>query len=224
MKFIINPTTGQLDAIPSGSSVYPEVNTFADLPAAAANVGKINIVRTPTGIYLINRKEAGLYRSDGANWTRLGDWVTFFNSANLKIYDNSDTSKTMMFVTSGIATGQTRQLIMPDRNIDLNAPEVSSIVLREAGVTPTYKTTIAAADQSGDISYTLPVAAPTSSGQVLSSTTAGVMSWADAATAGEFHDNLLVSITNPKTLTKLLASEIEFLLDETYDTLKTGTI
>ncbi|EKD56521.1 MAG: hypothetical protein ACD_58C00162G0001, partial [uncultured bacterium] len=49
-------------------------------------------------------------------------------------------------------------------------------VLESTGAT--YKTIIQGGDQSADVTYTLPVAAPAVTGYVLSATTGGVMSWA----------------------------------------------
>jgi hypothetical protein len=49
--------------------------------------------------------------------------------------------------------------------------------LLEGGSAPTYHTILQGGDQTGDVTYTLPVAAPTANGQVLSGTTAGVLSW-----------------------------------------------
>ena len=46
----------------------------------------------------------------------------------------------------------------------------------------TYYSYFQGGDQSADITYTLPTAAPTGNGQVLASTTAGIMSWASAMT------------------------------------------
>lgn len=48
-------------------SGYPQVNTFADLPDPVANAGLIYVVLTPTGIYILNRKDAGMYYSDGVS-------------------------------------------------------------------------------------------------------------------------------------------------------------
>ncbi|MBU3742467.1 MAG: hypothetical protein FGM24_09320 [Candidatus Kapabacteria bacterium] len=48
----------------------------------------------------------------------------------------------------------------------------------------TFQTNIRAGAQTANITYTLPTAAPISSGQVLSSTTDGVMSWATAGGGG----------------------------------------
>lgn len=51
---------------------YPEVETYADLPPTDEFVGEIVVVATTTGVIFINHKRAGLYRSDGIAWGRLG--------------------------------------------------------------------------------------------------------------------------------------------------------
>ena len=47
---------------------YPSVNTYDDLPDPANNNHKIYFVKIATGTMFINRKKAGLYRSDGIKW------------------------------------------------------------------------------------------------------------------------------------------------------------
>lgn len=47
----------------------PSVANFAALPAAAAHVDEVYYVENSTGVYLINRKNKGYYKSDGATWT-----------------------------------------------------------------------------------------------------------------------------------------------------------
>jgi hypothetical protein len=53
--------------------LYPEVATYADLPAASSHTGEDYIVQTATGVWLVNRHPAGLYRSNGTTWNWLGD-------------------------------------------------------------------------------------------------------------------------------------------------------
>ena len=60
----------------TGGTSYEEVATWADLPAPAAVSGEIYVVQTTTGIPLINRKPAGLWRSDGVAWAYLGNGIT----------------------------------------------------------------------------------------------------------------------------------------------------
>lgn len=51
-----------------GTLVTGIVSTFALLPVATSNTNKVYYVQNTTGIYLINRKVAGYYKSDGTNW------------------------------------------------------------------------------------------------------------------------------------------------------------
>jgi len=95
---------------------YPEVNTYADLPAAGAYNGKTYLVRTATGAYILDRNESGLYYSNGVTWYRLGDIPSFFSSNNFQIYDGTDNTKGFDFITSGITTGVFRELKIQDKN------------------------------------------------------------------------------------------------------------
>jgi len=49
------------------------VNAFADLPDPTTVPGQRYWVLTSTGVYLINRRNAGAYYSDGVVWTWLGN-------------------------------------------------------------------------------------------------------------------------------------------------------
>lgn len=51
-----------------------EADTFAALPSAASKTGKIYSVLNSSGTIFINRKSAGLYRSDGLSWVSLSDF------------------------------------------------------------------------------------------------------------------------------------------------------
>lgn len=53
----------------------PTVLDFASLPSAAAANGQFYWVRTSTGVWLVNRRVKGLYVSDGATWTYVGDFA-----------------------------------------------------------------------------------------------------------------------------------------------------
>jgi hypothetical protein len=54
-----------------GSEPYTEVPTYADLPPYSSVAGQIYVVQTSTGIWPLT-KNAGLYRSTGAQWDYLG--------------------------------------------------------------------------------------------------------------------------------------------------------
>ena len=64
MAFKIRPTIEEVR--------YPVVDTYADLPAAGDHTNEIYVVKTAMGVWGINRKRTGMWRSDGVNWGRLG--------------------------------------------------------------------------------------------------------------------------------------------------------
>lgn len=98
----------------SPSTAFTQVNTFADLPPAAAHNGEIYYVKTSTGVWLINRKSRGFYRSNGVDWEYGGELVEAFNDNNLRIYDGLDTSKQIAFEIGGISASTTRTFTWPD--------------------------------------------------------------------------------------------------------------
>ena len=51
---------------------YTEVVTYADLPEASSFTNETFIVLVSTGVFGINRKRAGMWRSNGTAWYRLG--------------------------------------------------------------------------------------------------------------------------------------------------------
>ncbi len=95
---------------------YPEVDTFADLPTAAVYVNEVFLVIESSGIWLINRKERGLYRSNGTTWVRLGDYAELFRDDNFGIYDNDDPSKRISFNVEDISPDTTRTFAWPDES------------------------------------------------------------------------------------------------------------
>jgi hypothetical protein len=99
-----------------GGTSYSEVDTFDDLPAAADHSGEIYVVKTGTGVYLVNRKSAGLYLSNGTSWSRLGNIPAYFSDANFKVYNDSDSTKKIAIDVSGVTTGNTRTMTVPDND------------------------------------------------------------------------------------------------------------
>jgi hypothetical protein len=83
----------------TANEAYPTVDTYADLPPANTVVPPNNIylVLNTTGTWFINRRERGLYASDGVSWTRLGDIQSVFVDDTFQIKDNVDPSKVLHF-------------------------------------------------------------------------------------------------------------------------------
>lgn len=96
------------------STLYPEVNTYNDLPNPSLFGGYTYLVRSSTGDYLQDRKESGLYFSTGSTWRRLGDIPSFFNSNNFEVYDGDDNTKGLKVETSGITSGNYRTITVQD--------------------------------------------------------------------------------------------------------------
>lgn len=108
--------------ISSNKYVDGEVETYADLPTGVPPaVGSAYLVRTASGIWLINRHPAGIYvrtASAGAltDWTYAGTFPDIFSDANFSLYDDSDSTKELGFSLGGITAGQKRILTPLDKN------------------------------------------------------------------------------------------------------------
>jgi hypothetical protein len=127
MAFAFNPFTGNFDLKGSGgggaSYIDGEVQNFSALPTAnPPAVDSAYLVREAEGTWLLGRKPAGIYirtastgvRAD--DWTHAGAFPDVFNDANFVLYDNGDSTKNLAFQLSGITTGTTRTLTVPDKS------------------------------------------------------------------------------------------------------------
>lgn len=137
--FDLESSTGSTGG--GSGATYQEVNTFAELPAASSNNGNIYVVRESTGSYVLNRKEAGLYYSNGTVWRRLGNIPSFFSSNNFEVYDSNNANTAVKFQTSGITSGATRTITVQDSDgtiaylTDLNSKVDTSAFIDYTGTT-----------------------------------------------------------------------------------------
>lgn len=94
----------------AAGTAYPTVTNFAALPApgSVAPPNNIYVVVNSTGVWFINRKERGIYYSDGIAWTRLGDVTTIFVDDVFQIQDNSDPTKILKFTVDSITGTATK--------------------------------------------------------------------------------------------------------------------
>lgn len=99
-----------------GGTSFTEVANYSALPSASLYPGEIYLVLAPEGLWLLNRKEAGLYKSDGSSWLRLGGWTDAFSDANIAIYNDSDNSKIAKFTAASISTLTTRTYTLQDQD------------------------------------------------------------------------------------------------------------
>jgi len=126
MGWKFNPFSGTLDQTGAGgggsSYLDGEVATYADLPLdGTAAINTAWLVREASGTWLIGRKPAGIYirtatggSSRDADYTYAGILPDVFSDANFLLYDNGDSTKNLKFQLSGLATGTTRTLTVPD--------------------------------------------------------------------------------------------------------------
>jgi len=125
MGWKFNPFTSALDQTGSGgggsSYIDGEVATYNDLPLdGTAALNSAWLVRGSSGIWPFT-KPGGVYvrtatggASRDADYTYAGIFPDVFSDAQFTIYDDSDTSKNLKFQLSGITTGTTRTLTVPD--------------------------------------------------------------------------------------------------------------
>ena len=73
-------TESQLSAriITDGDAEY-----YSNLPPAPDRANDIYIVLKDSGVRFVNKKNAGLYKSDGVNWTRLADLTNMLKSTDV---------------------------------------------------------------------------------------------------------------------------------------------
>ena len=147
---------------PTSGSTYPEVNVYASLPSPSTSAGQIYVVRTGTGDYILNRKDAGLYFSTGTLWRRLGDTPSYFSSGNFQVYDSGDPTKGFNFITSGISTNIFRQIKVQDADgtiaylTDVEAKVDTSIFDEFTGTTaPNTYLSISNFDVYSGVTYSL---------------------------------------------------------------------
>ncbi len=97
-----------------------EVNTFADLPSAALNDGKVYLVNSATGSMItFNLKRSGLYQSNGSTWSKISKVQFMFTDDELTFQDDVDNTKQVGFELSEISTSTRRTITVPDEDVDL---------------------------------------------------------------------------------------------------------
>jgi hypothetical protein len=129
MPWTFNPFSGTFDQKGSGggggaSYIDGEVQNFSALPQTIGSpaVDSAYLVREAEGAWLLARKPAGIYirtadtgvRAD--DWTYAGEFPDVFSDDKFVLYDETDSSKNLVFQLSGISTGTTRTLTIANRS------------------------------------------------------------------------------------------------------------
>ena len=123
-SFDYNPITGQLDLVGSGggtSYIDGDVEYHSNLPVTVGTpaVNSAFLVRKGEGLYFISRKPAGIWVRELNNgnlddWKYAGTFSDLYRDANFRILNNADVSKELAFDVSGVTTGTTRTLTVPN--------------------------------------------------------------------------------------------------------------
>lgn len=100
-----------------GVEITDEVQFFADLPDPTLNPAEYWIVRESSGLWIVNRKEKGMYHSDGVSWTRLGEWQQAFSDANFEIYSSGDNTKKYKTSLTHLPTATTFMIETKSENV-----------------------------------------------------------------------------------------------------------
>jgi hypothetical protein len=100
----------------SSGGAYPAFATFAALPTGQPT-GTIAVVLAPTGIPFVNKRNPGLYEYNGTVWNYLGPIPEdYFSDSVLTIRDDADPTKLAQFELSGITTGTSVTLTVPNQS------------------------------------------------------------------------------------------------------------
>jgi hypothetical protein len=162
-NWVFNPFTDELDYAGSGggsSYIDGVADTAADLPVTQGNppLDAVYVVKQGSGIWLINRKPAGLYCriADNGNlddWQYLGAFPEVNADGNWALFSSADPSKELKFDVSGVSTSTVRTLAAPDRN---GRVSVSDYRLLSANANAVTGDKVAADTSAGVWTLTLP--------------------------------------------------------------------
>ena len=181
------------------------VPTSADLPITVGNpaMDSVYLAKVGSGVWLINRKPAGLYcrtanNGVAADWTYLGAFPEVNADGNWELYNTADPTKELKFSLSGISTGTTRTLTVPNASgrIQVEGQPIGN-------VTPAAGTftNLSAAPTSGS-ALTLTGGTVTASAPLIDAT----QTWNDAAVAFRA---LRVNVTNTASTSASLLADFQ---------------
>jgi hypothetical protein len=124
-NFDYNPITGQLDLVGSGGASYID-GVVADSSLLPVTLGTpaldaVFLAKAGSGVWLINRKPAGLYvrvanNGVAADWQFLGAFPEVNSDAHFALYNDTTPSKELKFDLSGISASTVRTLTVPNAN------------------------------------------------------------------------------------------------------------
>jgi hypothetical protein len=141
-----------------GGYINGVVDTYNDLPVTVGTpaVNSVYLVRFSTGVWLINRHPAGLYIriSNFGNlddWEYLGTFPEVQSDSRWRVYNETDPTKEVALNVSGVTSGATRTLSVPNASGTIALNETFAAPPAIGNTTPAAGsfTTLSAAPTSG---------------------------------------------------------------------------
>ena len=117
----------------NANEIEGKVLTFANLPLASQHTDKIWLVEQSSGVWLVNYKQAGLYKSDGTNWNLLDSTSDIINTLNNKA-DKLTTITTGNGLSGGGDLSANRTISHADTSTQANVVNTDGNVLQSSNV------------------------------------------------------------------------------------------
>jgi len=120
-----------------GGYINGVVDTYNDLPVTAGTpaINTVYLVRFSTGVWLINRHPAGLYIritnfGNLNDWEYLGTFPEVQSDSRWRVYNETDPTKEVALDVSGVTSGATRTLSVPDASgrIQVEGQPIGNVV------------------------------------------------------------------------------------------------
>jgi hypothetical protein len=201
--FDYNPITGQLDLVGGGASYIDGVvadSSLLPVTLGTPALDAVYLAKAGSGVWLINRKPAGLYvrvanNGVAADWTYLGAFPEVNSSANWSLYDGTTPSKELKFDLSGISASTVRTLTVPNASGTIARTETFAAPPAIGSTTPSTGafTTLTATPSSGS-ALTLTGGTVTASAPLIDAT----QTW---NASGTTFTGLRVNVTNTNSAT-----------------------
>jgi hypothetical protein len=134
-RFDYNPLTNQLDLVDSPAGYINGVvadPTLLPVTLGTPALDSVYLAKAGSGLWLISRKPAGLYcrvanNGNAADWQFLGAFPEVNADGNWALYSSADPTKELKFSLSGITTGTTRTLTVPNKSGTIATTDASDL-------------------------------------------------------------------------------------------------